>query len=128
MKIKLNSVIVNDQERALEFYTEVLGFIKAVDLPAGDFRWLTVVSRDEPEGTQLVLEPNVHSGAAAYQKSLFDEGIPLTAFQVDDMEAEHARLKELGVVFTMDPTDVGGTMVAAFEDTCGNVIQIYQVA
>lgn len=126
MKIKLNSVIVRDQESALRFYTEVLGFKKKVDLPAGEFRWLTVVAPDEPDGTQLLLEPNAHPAAATYQRALFESGIPLTAFAVDDIEKEHQRLKGLGVVFTSGPTDAGGAIIAVFEDTCGNLIQIYQ--
>ena len=128
MKIKLNSVIVNDQEKALHFYTEVLGFEKKVDLPAGEFRWLTVASSDEPEGAQLLLEPNAHPAAATYQRALFDTGIPLTSFAVDDIESEYARLLALGVTFTTKPADAGGAIVAVFDDTCGNLIQIYQTA
>jgi catechol 2,3-dioxygenase-like lactoylglutathione lyase family enzyme len=127
MKIKLNSVIVQNQEAALRFYTEVLGFVKKVDLPAGDFRWLTVVSPEEPDGAELLLEPNAHPAAAAFQKALFESVIPLTSFAVDDIEYEHRRLKELGVVFTQQPVQTGDTTVAIFEDTCGNLIQIYQV-
>lgn len=126
MKIKLNSVIVQDQERALRFYTEVLGFTKKQDLPAGEFRWLTVVSPEEPDGTQLLLEPNSHPASAAYQRALFESGIPLTSFAVDDIEKEYQRLEALGVAFTAKPTDVGGAIVAVLEDTCGNLIQIYQ--
>jgi catechol 2,3-dioxygenase-like lactoylglutathione lyase family enzyme len=126
MKIELNSVIVQNQESALAFYTEVLGFAKKMDLPAGAFRWLTVVSPEEPDGTQLVLEPNAHPAAVAYQRALFESGIPLTAFAVDDVESEYRRLKALGVVFTAEPADIGGTIVAVFDDTCGNLIQIYQ--
>ena len=100
MRIRLNSIIVEDQEAALRFYTEVLGFVKKTDLPAGDYRWLTVVSPEEPDGTELVLEPNAHPAAAAYQKALFESVIPLTSFAVDDIEEEHRRLQELGVVFT----------------------------
>jgi predicted enzyme related to lactoylglutathione lyase len=126
MKIKLNSVFVQDQGSALHFYTEVLGFVKKVDLPAGEYRWLTVVSPEEPEGTQLLLEPNVNPAAVTYQKALFDQGIPLTAFAVDDIEKEYNRLKSLAVVFKMEPTDMGTAKLAIFEDTCGNLIQIYQ--
>ena len=126
MKIKLNSVLVDDQEKALSFYTEVLGFIKKVDLPVGEFRWLTVVSPEEPDGTQLVLEPNANPAAATYQRALSEAGIPLTSFAVDDIEKEFTRLDALNVVFTTQPTDVGGASVAVFEDTCGNLIQIYQ--
>jgi predicted enzyme related to lactoylglutathione lyase len=126
MKIKLNSVLVGNQESALRFYTEVLGFTKKTDLPVGEYRWLTVVSPDEPDGTQLVLEPNANPAAAAYQRALFESGIPLTAFAVDDIEKEYQRLRELGVAFATEPTDAGGATVAVFEDTCGNLIQIYQ--
>ncbi len=126
MKIKLNSVIVADQESALEFYTEILGFTKKVDIPMGEYRWLTVVSPEEPDGTQLLLEPNANPAAATYQSALFEAKIPLTSFAVDDIAKESDRLKANGVVFTMEPTDVGTAVIAAFDDTCGNLIQIYQ--
>ena len=126
MKIKLNSVIVQDQEHALQFYTDVLGFEKKVDIPLGEFRWLTVVSPDEPDGTQLVLEPDAHPAAAPYQKGLYESGVPLTSLSVDDIQGEFERLKEVGVTFTMEPTDVGTAILAVFDDTCGNLIQIYQ--
>ncbi len=126
MKIKLNSVIVRDQESALRFYTEVLGFEKKVDFPAGEYRWLTVVAPEEPDGTQVVLEPNAHPASATYQRALFESGIPLTAFAVDDIENEYRRLRDLGVVFATEPTDMGSAIVAVFDDTCGNLIQIYQ--
>jgi predicted enzyme related to lactoylglutathione lyase len=126
MKIKLNSVIVQDQEVALRFYTDILGFVKKTDLPAGEYRWLTVASPEEPDGAQVVLEPNAHPASAAFQKDLFEAGIPWTAFAVDDIEKEYERLKSMGVVFKTEPTDVGTAMVAVFEDTCGNLIQIYQ--
>ena len=126
VKIKLNSVIVQDQASALAFYTEVLGFTKKMDLPAGAFRWLTVVSPEEPDGAQLLLEPNAHPAAATYQRALYESGTPLTSFAVDDIEEECLRLKALGVVFTAEPTSVGDTIVAVFEDSCGNLIQIYQ--
>lgn len=128
LKISLNSIVVNDQESALRFYTEVLGFMKKVDLPAGEFRWLTVVSPAEPDGTQLVLEPNAHPASASFQQALFVAQIPITAFEVDDIDAEHERLKAAGVVFTTEPNDAGGARVAVLEDTCGNLIQIYQVS
>lgn len=127
MKIKLISVIVQDQSSALRFYTEVLGFVKKMDIPAGQYRWLTVVSPEEPDGAQVTLEPNVHPAAATYQKALFDSGIPLTAFETADITAEYERLKQRGVVFKNPPTDGGGCMSAMFEDTCGNLIQMYQV-
>ena len=126
MRITLNSIIVPDQDSALHFYTEVLGFSLKIDLPIGDFRWLTVVSPEDPEGTQLVLEPNAHPAAAIYQQALYEDGIPLTSFAVGDIESEHKRLLERGVVFKMEPTDMGGTRLAIFDDTCGNFIQIYQ--
>ena len=126
MKIKLNSVLVRDQDHALKFYTETLGFEKKIDLPVGEFRWLTVASPAEPDGTQLVLEPNANPAAKTYQSALFDAGIPLTAFAVDDIELEYQRLKTLNVAFSAEPADVGGTMIAVFDDTCGNLIQIYQ--
>jgi predicted enzyme related to lactoylglutathione lyase len=126
MRINLNSILVRDQESALRFYTEILGFEKKVDVPAGEYRWLTVVSSEEPDGTQLVLEPNAHPASATYQTALFESGIPLTAFAVNDVNLEHERLTGLGVEFTVAPTDVGGAIIAVFNDTCGNLIQIYQ--
>lgn len=127
MRINLNSVLVDDQDKALTFYTEVLGFQKKVEIPVGAYRWLTVVSPEEPDGTQLVLEPNVNPAAKTYQEALFDQGIALTAFEVSDIKGEHERLHRLGVVFSMPPTNVGPATIAVFEDTCGNRIQIYQL-
>jgi len=126
VRIKLNSVIVRDQEHALGFYTEVLGFIKKTEIPVGEYKWLTVVSPDEPDGAQLVLEPNAHPASAEYQKALFETGTPLTSLAVDDAPGEFERLKALGVTFTVEPTDVGTAIIAVFDDTCGNFIQIYQ--
>lgn len=126
MKISLCSVPVQDQQKALEFYTEILGFEKKVDIPAGDHRWLTLVSPDDPDGTQLVLEPNLHGPSQTWQKALYSDGIPVTAFEVDDIAAETDRLKGLGVKFTTEPTDVGEAILATFDDTCGNLIQVYQ--
>ena len=126
MRIKLNSIIVRDQDSALDFYTGVLGFIKKTDLAAGDFRWLTVASTEDPEGTELVLEPDANPAAATYQRALFEAGIPLTAFEVDDVETEHSRLLGRGVRFSMKPTDVGTAIIAILDDTCGNLIQLYQ--
>ncbi len=126
MKIKLNSVIVRDQDHALQFYTEVLGFEKKTEIPLGEYKWLTVVSPDDPDGAQLLLDPDAHPAAAAFQKGLFDSGTPLTSFAVDDIQGEAERLKGLGVGFTMEPADVGTAVVAVFDDTCGNLIQIYQ--
>ena len=127
MKIKLNSVYVSDQDKALRFYTEVLGFVKKNDIPMGKFRWLTLVSPDEPNGTELVLEPDENPAAKTFKKSIFEQGIPLTAFQVDDIEHEYARMNKLGVVFKKPPTNLGPVTLAMFDDTCGNYIQIYQV-
>ncbi len=127
MKILLNNVFVEDQEKALRFYTKVLGFVKKVDIPVGEFRWLTVVPPEGPDDVQLVLEPNAHPAAKTFQKAIFDDGIPATAFAVENIEQEHERLKKLGVVFRTGPTKMGETTVAVFEDTCGNLIQIYQI-
>ena len=128
LKIKLASVIVDDQDRALKFYTEVLGFVKKRDMPVGKFRWLTVVSPDEPEGTELLLEPSDNLAAQTYQKTIFEQGIPLTALAVDDIEKEFERMRKLGVRFAMRPTKMGPVTQAVFDDTCGNFIQMYQVS
>jgi predicted enzyme related to lactoylglutathione lyase len=129
MKIIFNSIFVNNQEKALMFYTETLGFAKKSDVPAGQYRWLTVVSPDDQNGTELVLEPNDNPAAKTYQKAIFEQGIPATSFGVSDVRAEHTRLKELGVKFTMEPTKVmEGVTIARLDDTCGNVIQIQHVA
>jgi predicted enzyme related to lactoylglutathione lyase len=128
MEIKLNSVYVEDKDRALKFYTGVLGFIKKNEIPLGEFKWLTVVSPEEPDGTELVLEPNNNSATKTFQSAIFKQGIPLTAFAVEDIQKEHERMKKLGVVFTMEPTKAGPTTVAVFDDTCGNLIQLYQVS
>lgn len=122
MKIKLNSVFVDDQEKALKFYTEVLGFVKKMDLPAGDYRWLTVVSPEEPDGTELLLEPNDNLAAKTYQKAIFEQSIPATAFAVENVQTEYERLKKLGVVFHSEPTNMGEVTTAVFNDTCGNLI------
>ena len=127
MKIKLSSLIVDDQEKALTFYTRVLGFVKKTDIPAGKYRWLTVVSPEAPDEVELALEPNGNPASQVYQKALFDQGIPLTAFQVDDIQAEYERMKALGVVFRSEPTATGPVTIVLFEDTCGNLIQLYQV-
>ena len=127
MKIKLNSVVVDDQEKALRFYTEVLGFVKKMEIPMGEHKWLTVVSPEERDGTELVLEPLGFEPARVFQKALYEAGIPLTAFQVDDIKREYERLLGLGVVFSMPPTQMGPTTIAVFADTCGNNLQIYQV-
>jgi predicted enzyme related to lactoylglutathione lyase len=127
MLIKLTSVFVDEQEKALKFYTEVLGFVKKFDLPVGRFRWLTVVSPEEPDGTELLLEPNDNPAARTYQRAIFEQGIPATAFAVRDVQGEYERMKELGVAFTMEPTETGMATVAVFDDTCGNLIQIFQI-
>jgi catechol 2,3-dioxygenase-like lactoylglutathione lyase family enzyme len=127
MKIKLSSVFVEDQEKALLFYANILGFVKKNDMPAGQFRWLTVVSPDGPEDMELLLEPNDNPAAKEYQGALFEQGIPMNAFAVDDVEEEYKRLRALGVVFRSEPVKMGPTTIAMFEDTCGNIIQIYQV-
>ncbi len=127
MKIKLSSIMVDDQGKALRFYTEVLGFDKKEDIPVGEARWLTVVSPQAPNEAELVLEPNSNPAAKTYQRALFEQGIPLTAFAVEDIRSEYERLKESGVVFRSEPTSMGPVTVAVFDDTCGNLIQIYQV-
>lgn len=126
MRIKLNSIIVDDQDRALKFYTEVLGFRKKHDLPVGEYRWITVVSPEGPDDLELVLEPNANPAAKTYQEALFSQGIPLTAFEVSDIAAEFERLRGLGVAFTQTPMNVGAVTIALFADTCGNLIQLYQ--
>lgn len=127
MKIKLASVFVDDQNKALKFYTEILGFVKKMDFPVRGGRWLTVVSPKEPEGTELVLEPDANPATQVFKKSLFGQKIPFTAFAVDDMQKEYKRMKELGVKFTQEPTKEGPVTQAVFDDTCGNLIQIYLV-
>ena len=126
MKISLSSVLVNDQARALTFYTDILGFEKKVDIPAGDHRWLTLVSPEEPEGAQLVLEPNMHPASRAYQAALYADGIPITSFEVADMATEVKRLTGLGVSFKGEPTDIGDAVLVSLDDTCGNYIQLYE--
>jgi len=118
--------MVDDQDKALKFYTEVLGFVKSKDIPVGKFKWLTVVSPEGPADVELLLEPNENPAAKIFQKALFDQGIPLTAFAVDDIHGEYERMSGLGVVFRTEPTKMGPATIALFEDTCGNLIQIYQ--
>ncbi|HOI13810.1 MAG TPA: VOC family protein [Methanoculleus sp.] len=125
MKIILTSVFVDDQDRALKFYTDVLGFVKKSDVSAGEYRWLTVVSPDDQNGTELLLEPNSNPVAQAYQKGIFEQGIPAASFGVEDTHAEYERLKGQGVTFTMEPTEVVDRVtIAVLDDTCGNLIQI----
>lgn len=129
MRIALSSVSIDDYDKALNFYTNVLGFVKKHDIPLGPgARWLTVVSPEEPNGTELLLEPNAsYPAMKALKEALVKDGIPFTAFQVDDVQREYERLKNLGVEFTMAPTNMGTATVAVLNDTCGNLIQIYQV-
>jgi predicted enzyme related to lactoylglutathione lyase len=124
MRINLTSVYVDDQRAALAFYTEVLGFQKRRDIPLGNDAWLTVVAPEAPDGPELLLEPSGHPAVKPYRDALVEDGIPLAQFAVADVEAEHARLTGLGVAFTQPPTDVGTAVVAVFDDTCGNLIQL----
>ena len=126
MRITLTSVFVSDQDEALRFYMETLGFVKKHDFPVGKFKWLTVVSPDDPDGTELLLEPNDNPVSQTYQKGIFDQGIPAASFGVTDIRAEYEKLKSLGVAFTMKPTEVANVTVAVFDDTCGNLIQVVQ--
>jgi catechol 2,3-dioxygenase-like lactoylglutathione lyase family enzyme len=124
MRINLTSVFVHDQEEALRFYTEVLGFVKKTQVPVGDAWWLTVVSPEDPDGTELLLEPAGHPAVKPYRDALVKDGIPVTAFAVDDVRAEYDRLRGLGVRFTQEPLEMGPVVTAVFDDTCGNLIQI----
>jgi catechol 2,3-dioxygenase-like lactoylglutathione lyase family enzyme len=124
MRINLASVLVDDQEKALRFYTEALGFVKKHDVPLGQARWLTVVSADDPDGTELLLEPDGHPAAKPFKQALVDDGIPYTSFAVDDVNVEYDRLRALGVRFTQEPLEMGPVTTAVFDDTCGNLIQI----
>ena len=124
MKINLTSILVDDQDKALRFYTDVLGFVKKSDIPLGEHRWLTVVSPDDPDGTELVLEPDEHPAARPFKEALVTDGIPFTSFAVDDVQHDFERLKDLGVRFTSEPTEMGPVTTAVLDDTCGNLIQI----
>lgn len=124
MRINLTSVLVDDQEKALRFYTEVLGFLTKTDLPLGEYRWLTVVSPEDPTGVELLLEPDAHPAARPFKAALFSDGIPATSFWADDVRAEFERLRALGVTFTQEPATNGSVTTAVFDDTCGNLIQI----
>ena len=124
IRIHLTSIFVDDQDQALAFYTDVLGFQKATEIPLGEYRWLTVTSPAQPEGPELVLEPAAHPAVKPYRDALVADGIPMTAFAVDDVHAEYERLKGLGVRFTQEPTEMPGVVTAVFDDTCGNLIQI----
>ena len=126
IKVIVTSVLVDDQEKALQFYTQKLGFVKKFDIPMGEFRWLTVVASNEPEGVQLLLEPDQHPAARPFKSALVNDGIPFTTFAVDDIHAEFERLQSAGVRFTQPPVDMGPVTSAVLDDTCGNLIQISQ--
>ena len=127
IQIKLTSVFVDDQEKALQFYTSVLGFTVKHDIPVGEDRWLTVVSPAAPDAIELLLEPSGNPVATSYQRAIYEQGLPATAFATDDIQQEYRRMKALGVRFTTEPTPAGPTTVAVFDDTCGNLIQLYQL-
>ena len=127
MRIKLTSVYVDDQDKALRFYTEVLGFVKKTDVSQGPYRWLTVASPEEPEGTELQLALNDDPAAGAYQRAMFQQGQPAVMFFTDDVQADHERISARGAEFTMPPTDVTGSRIARLNDTCGNLIQVTQL-
>ncbi len=124
MKINLASVFVDDQDKALKFYTETLGFEKKTDIPVGEFKWLTVVSPEDPDGVELLLEPDDHPAVKPFKSAIVADGIPYTSFAVDDVQAEFDRLSALGVKFIQEPTEMGPVTTAVFDDTCGNLIQI----
>jgi catechol 2,3-dioxygenase-like lactoylglutathione lyase family enzyme len=128
MRIKLTSIMVDDQNKALKFYTDVLGFRKKQDIPVGEYKWLTVVSPEGPDDLELALEPNANPAGRTFQEAMFAQGIPLAAFEVNDIAAECTRLKAQGVAFTREPTSMGPVTIAVFSDTCGNLIQLYQPA
>jgi catechol 2,3-dioxygenase-like lactoylglutathione lyase family enzyme len=124
MRITITSVLVDDQDKALAFYTDVLGFVKKNDVPAGEARWLTVVSPEDPDGVELLLEPSGHPAVGPFKEALVNDGIPFISFAVKDVQAEYERLHGLGVTFTQRPTRMGPVMTAVFDDTCGNLVQI----
>jgi len=124
MRIRITSVVVDDQAKALRFYTEMLGFVKKHDVPVGEDRWLTVVSPQDPDGTELLLGPSSHPAVKPFKEALAADGIPYTQFAVDDVKAEYERLRALGVRFTQEPADMGPVTTAVLDDTCGNLIQI----
>jgi catechol 2,3-dioxygenase-like lactoylglutathione lyase family enzyme len=126
MKIVLTSILVDDQEKALQFYTNILGFQKKTDLPLGLHRWLTVVAGEDPNGVELVLEPDEHPAAKPFKRALVEDGIPFTSFGVEDVQAEYDRLRQAGVEFTQPPVAMGPVITAVFADTCGNLVQIAQ--
>lgn len=124
MRIGHLSIFVDDQDKALTFYTGVLGFVKKTEIPLGEFRWLTVVAPEDPDGVEIVLEPDQHPAAATFKKALVADGIPFTMFGVKNVPAEYERLRALGVIFTQAPLSMGGMVTAVFDDTCGNLLQI----
>src|SRR5262245_29332097 len=126
MRIKLTSIMVDDQDKALRFYTEVLGFKKRHDIPVGEYRWITVISHEGPDDLELDLEPNANPAGKTFQEAMFSQGIPLAAFEVTDIASEFTRLSAKGMAFTQQPTDAGPVKLAVFADSCGNLIQIYQ--
>jgi catechol 2,3-dioxygenase-like lactoylglutathione lyase family enzyme len=128
VRIKLTSLMVDDQDKALRFYTNVLGFRKKHEIPMGEYKWLTVVSPEGPDDLELSLEPNVNPAAKAFQEAMFRQGIPLAAFEVSDIRGEFARLVSHGVAFSREPTEAGPVTIATLSDTCGNLIQLYQPA
>lgn len=127
MKIVVTSVLVDDQEKALNFYTQTLGFVKKHDIPMGEYRWLTLTAPSQPDGVELVLEPDAHPAAKPFKQALVEDGIPYTSFGVEDVQAEYERLQTVGVRFTQPPVQMGNVVTAVFDDTCGNLIQIAQV-
>ena len=127
MRIVVTSVLVDDQDKALRFYTDVLGFVKKTEVPMGEARWLTVVSQEDPDGVELLLEPDGHPAAKPFKRALVEDGIPFTSFGVSDVNAEYNRLVGAGVRFTQPPVDMGPVTTAVFDDTCGNLIQIAQM-
>ena len=127
MKVKLTSILVDNQDEALKFYTEILGFIKKTEVPLGEHKWLTVVSKEEPDGVEVLLEPMGFGPAKVYQKALKDAGIPLTQFYVDNIQSEYERLERSGVTFSLKPTLMGPVTIAVLDDTCGNNIQLVEV-
>jgi catechol 2,3-dioxygenase-like lactoylglutathione lyase family enzyme len=124
VRINLASVLVDDQQKALRFYTEVLGFLKKTDIPMGEHSWLTVVSPEDPDGVELVLEPSEHPAVGPFKAAMVADGIPFTSFAVDDVHKEYERLRALGVTFTQPPTAMGPVTTAVLDDTCGNLVQI----
>jgi predicted enzyme related to lactoylglutathione lyase len=128
MRIYLMSVMVDDQEKALDFYTHKLGFVKKTEVPLGEYKWLTLTAPEGAEGMEVLLEPNANPAAKTFQQAMYASGIPIASFASNDIHAEHARLEKVGVRFTMPPTNMGPVTIAVFDDTCGNLIQLAQLA